>query len=95
MSIRVLDSLTAARAQPPTFEVPRVTATARLLAGPHTSSAEQPVGQGADEDVGTRTQHGGEQEPALVLQDPIAPGTGLDLGNQDCDLPSAFLRRRT
>jgi hypothetical protein len=36
-------------------------------------------------------QDGGQQKPPLVLQDPVTPSAGLDLKDEDGDLPAGFL----
>jgi malate dehydrogenase (oxaloacetate-decarboxylating) len=50
-----------------------------------------PVGDGADDDVGAGAQHGRQEQPPLVLQDPVTPPAWLNLGDEDGDLPAALL----
>ena len=54
-------------------------------------SGAEPVGDGADDDVGAGAQDGGQQQSPLVLQDPVTPPVWLDLGDEDGDLPAAPL----
>jgi hypothetical protein len=63
---------------------------------PHSSAvgglpAREPVGDGADDGVGAGAQDGGQEQSALVLQDPVTPPAGLDLGDEDGDLPAGLL----
>ena len=51
------------------------------LAGPPTLSCGAPVGDGADDDVGAGAQDGRQEQSSLVLQDPVTPPAGLDLGD--------------
>jgi hypothetical protein len=48
--------------------------------------AGEPVAQAADDGVGAGAQQGGQQQSPLVVQDPVAPSAGFDLGNEDGDL---------
>jgi hypothetical protein len=54
-------------------------------------SCGEPVGDGADDDVGAGAQDGCQQQSSLVLQDPVTPSAGLDFGDEDGDLPVALL----
>ena len=54
------------------------------------SPCREPVGDGADDDVGAGVPDGGQQPP-LVLQDPVTPSAGLDLEDEDDDLPAGLL----
>ena len=54
-------------------------------------SCREPVGDGADDDVGAGAQDGRQEQASLVLQDPVTPSAWLDLGDEDGDLPAAVL----
>jgi hypothetical protein len=54
-------------------------------------SCREPVGDGADDDVGAGAQYGRQQQAPLVLQDPVAPVAWLDFGDQDGDLAVVLL----
>ena len=54
-------------------------------------SCREPVGDGADDDVGAGAEHGRQQQSSLVLQYPVTPPAWLDLGYEDGDLPVAVL----
>jgi len=51
----------------------------------------EPVGKGADHDVGGGAQHRCQEQAPLVLQDPVTPSAWLDFEDADGDLPVALL----
>ncbi len=50
----------------------------------------EPVGDGADDDVGAGAQDRRQEQASLVLQDPVTPSAWLDFGDEDGDLPVAL-----
>src|SRR5260370_42615125 len=55
-------------------------------------SRVEPLGDGADDDVGAGTQDGRQEQAPVVLQDPVAPAARLDLRDEYGYLPVAMLR---
>src|ERR1700723_3794946 len=54
------------------------------------SPCREPVGDGADDDVGAGAQNGGQEQSPLVLQDPVTPPAGLDLDDEEGDLAAVL-----